>query len=314
MQFLTINLCFMANPLHPTPQTRFRYLPVNVSMQRWGFYVFNVGYSRIPPGCVYPPAAHPQDHRLSWQHGRTLHSPALVYITRGGGVFESRSCGRIEVRAGDLMTLFPGEWHRYRPDPATGWDEYWIEFDGVCARRFLKRKEFTPGSPVLNVGVDDAVVQLFSEMVEMAFQEQYGLEYLLSAAAMRILALVLAACGGRKYQGNDTERIINRAKEQLLKDVTCNVDLPALASDLSVSYTWLRRMFRDYTGFSPRQFQLHHRLRKASLALANTQMPVGQIAAESGFESVYYFSQFFKKKMGLSPAAFRKSARLPLGS
>jgi hypothetical protein len=24
--------------------------------------------------------------------------------------------------------LFPGEWHRYSPDPATGWDEHWVAF------------------------------------------------------------------------------------------------------------------------------------------------------------------------------------------
>jgi len=31
------------------------------------------------------------------------------------------------------MLLFPGEWHRYRPRRAVGWDECWISFRGPIA-------------------------------------------------------------------------------------------------------------------------------------------------------------------------------------
>jgi len=31
---------------------------------------------------------------------------------------------------GDIIFLFPGEWHSYQPSKNKGWDEYWIGFKG----------------------------------------------------------------------------------------------------------------------------------------------------------------------------------------
>jgi hypothetical protein len=88
------------------------------------------------------------DHIFSWEGGRTLDSFTLVYITRGGGIFESRSGGKHPINEGDLFIVHPGEWHRYKPAPATGWDEYWVEFDGEQARRIMRNEEFSIEKPV----------------------------------------------------------------------------------------------------------------------------------------------------------------------
>jgi quercetin dioxygenase-like cupin family protein len=54
----------------------------------------------------------------------------LLAITRGCGVLETASCPHMEIRAGDIFILFPNQWHRFRPDTATGWDENFVGFDG----------------------------------------------------------------------------------------------------------------------------------------------------------------------------------------
>ena len=51
-------------------------------------------------------------------------------------MFESEvspKCHRIED--GAVMTLFPGVWHRYAPDPKTGGVEQWIECCGPAFDR-----------------------------------------------------------------------------------------------------------------------------------------------------------------------------------
>lgn len=35
------------------------------------------------------------------------------------------------MKAGTVISLFPGEWHSYHPDDETGWDEYWVGFKGA---------------------------------------------------------------------------------------------------------------------------------------------------------------------------------------
>jgi AraC-like DNA-binding protein len=303
-----------------TPPTRrrrraaesfFRYLPVSESSREWGFYVFNVGYSRVPPGSPYPCSRHPADHYFTWHKGRTLHSMAFVYITRGQGEFESLPSGRLPIREGSLIVLFPGVWHRYVPDRRTGWDEHWMEFDGDCARRFFQRKEFRPEKPILEVGFNRPLLDLFALLAETSREESYGFEYLLAGFGLQIVANVLVAVGGRKFDGGQAEPTIARAKGMLLGNLADNVDLPAMAQELGVSYTWFRRAFKEYTGFSPRQFQLHHRLQRACEMLTSSATPVGEIAQLLGFESVYYFSQLFKKKLGCSPLKFRRAAAAP---
>ena len=64
------------------------YLPQSPEAEQWGLFVLDAGYTVIPPNSPYPPGPHPDDH-MSVTSGRTLDTFTLVYITRGGGTFES---------------------------------------------------------------------------------------------------------------------------------------------------------------------------------------------------------------------------------
>ncbi len=290
-------------------ETFFRYLPVSDPLKAWGIYATSVGYSRIPAHADYPPALHPADHHFTWLRGPVLSSTSFVYITRGRGVLESAASGRQEVREGDLFVVFPEVWHRYRPDPDTGWDEYWVEFDGPCARRFTDRKELQPAKPVLPLGLDDRFLELFQEMVACVGDERYGAEYTLAALTVQLIAQVLVAVGRCRFEAGDAERLVAAAKCAFLDNLATNVDLAGLARQLGVSYSWFRRTFKDYTGFSPRQFQLHHRLHRAARMLASGTSPIGEIATRVGFPSNHYFSELFKRRMGCSPQAYRNNHR-----
>ncbi len=286
-------------------ETFFRYLPASEGLREWGLYVASVGYSRIPQGHPYPPTQHPAGHHFTWVKGRVLAAPTLVYITRGQGVLESSASGSLKVQEGNLFVLFPGIWHRFSPDEATGWDEHWVEFDGDCAQRFLTQKDLRPSAPVLDVGLDDQLVELFGAMIDCVGQEAYGFEYRLAGLALQVLALAIAAQGRRRFASDAVGAVVSRAKCILVERLTTNVDLPALARDLKVSYTWFRKVFKEYTGFSPRQFQIQHRIHRASQLLTDTTLPVGVIARRLGFQTVYYFSELFKRRMGCSPQSYR---------
>ena len=97
----------------------FRYQPVGPEARAWGIHVLDAGYTLVPPGSPYPPYRHPDDHHFTWEAGRVLDAYTFVHLTRGGGAFESGPSGPRRVQAGDLFIVFPGVWHRYRPDPWT---------------------------------------------------------------------------------------------------------------------------------------------------------------------------------------------------
>ena len=47
----------------------------------------------------------------------------------------------------------------------------------------------------------------------------------------------------------------------------------------------------------------------AQRLLAETSMPIGEVAAQSGFQDMFYFSRRFRLESGLSPTQYRKRYR-----
>jgi len=288
----------------------FCYLPPAPGAQDWGLHVLDAGYTLIPPGSPYPPQKHPDDHMFSWEEGRVLESFTLVYITCGGGRFESERGGSHAIRSGDLFILFPGERHRYRPDPQTGWDEYWVEFDGEWAKRIMTRTGFSPNKPVVTAGDDSEILRLFIEINEATQSQPPGFEPLIATQTAQIIARTLAHLRHGTPVERETEHFVRQARMYLLQNAERPIDFEALARSLGVSYSVFRRRFRERTGLPPGQYQIQIRLKKARLLLRNSTLSVAEIAERTGFESAQHFTRLFKKKTGRPPAAFRRQSRV----
>ena len=306
-------ICFLhiLSLMDPTNNAWFCYLPKSLDAEAWGLFVLDAGYTMIPPNSPYPPVEHPDAHMFSWESGRTLESFTLVYITRGGGVFESSSGGRQAIREGDLFIIHPGEWHRHQPDPVTGWDEYWVEFDGEQARRIMRQKEFSPASPVHTIGADEQILRLFLEIAESTQTQAPGFEQIIATQASQVVARLVAHLRYSSPEAQRIETIIRRARLHILKNASQAIDTHSLARELGISYSALRHNFKQLTGLPPGQYQIQIRLNKARRLLRNSTLSIQEIAERLGFESIYYFSRLFKKKTGLAPLAYRRKVPPP---
>src|SRR5688572_10682324 len=140
----------------------YKYLPVSEEDEKWGLSVLNTGCTRIGPGTVYPYATHPAHHYFNWSKPRVLQEYQVIYITKGTGIFNSKTAGNQSVQEGSIILLFPGERHRYKPDEKTGWDEYWVGFNGPIVHNLLSKKFFTPAQPILHIGYHEQLLNLFT--------------------------------------------------------------------------------------------------------------------------------------------------------
>lgn len=80
-----------------------------------------------------------------------------------------------------------------------------------------------------------------------------------------------------------------------------------LCRHVGMSRTSLYMKMKNLIDLSPQDFIIHTRLKEARRMLAETDETVKGIAYDCGFSNPKYFSTSFKKKYGVSPAAFRKS-------
>ena len=82
--------------------------------------------------------------------------------------------------------------------------------------------------------------------------------------------------------------------------------LEQLAARLGVSDRHVRRIFESQFGVSPVQYLQTRRLLTAKQLLADTDLPVTQVALISGFSSVRRFNAAFAQHYGLNPTQLRR--------
>jgi AraC-like DNA-binding protein len=282
-----------------------RYLPTEPDDLEWGLHVIDAGCMDIRPGQPYPPEGmHPEAYMFTWERGRRLNEYQLVYITRGEGELEMRGSGSIHVDEGMAFLLFPGQWHRYRPNPFTGWSEYWIGFDGEVAQRIVPRF-FDPRQPVLAAGQDEELLHLFRSVHDLMRSSPPGYRQMMSANTLAALARARGLALRSDTAPDAHEQKIQKARQHLLEHATRDVDLNVLAESLGYSYSRFRSVFKEKTGIPPGQYQLQIRLNLACDLLTNDTRSIGEIADHLGFTSLYYFSRLFKQKLHLTPSAYR---------
>lgn len=102
---------------------------------------------------------------------------------------------------------------------------------------------------------------------------------------------------------------INNARMMMREGIEHNTKPIQIAKSLNISYSWFRRVFKQYTGFSPAQYQLEIKIQKAKELLTSTNMPIKEISFELNFESVSYFVTFFKSKAGITPSEYRNKIK-----
>jgi len=284
----------------------FKYFPVSEEEENWGIYIENIGVSEVLKGEQYPLTGHPVSHYFTWDKGRYLSSYQVLLIAEGQGVFESKNTGVISLQPGSMILLYPNEWHRYRPLEKTGWREYWIGFNGDVGKKIADSSPFKETNPVIHIKDFEEIQGLFDDAVSNAVEEMPGFQQI-------VTGLLLQVFGNVHYQVKHKSRLnksfmkqINLARELMQNTVNESMDVTEIAKKLNVSYAMFRKKFKQFTGLSPKDYQVQLKLKRAKALLMGSDLPISVIAAETGYESIYHFSKVFKEKTGYSPSQYRQ--------
>ncbi len=283
----------------------FKYLIVNEQDKQFGLWVNTVGFQSIQKGIRYPLTEHPSSYFFNAAKGRILREYQLLYITKGEGYFESETTKRVKVEKGTLIMLYPGQWHTYSPNLSTGWNEYYIGFEGPIIDNLINNSFFTKETQILTVGFHENLVNLFTRTIETAKDDKIASQQYIAGVVLHILGKVLSISKNSLYENSETYQKIERAKIIMHENIYKEIDPEQIAEKLNISYSWFRKIFKAYTGYAPAQYFQELKINKAKHMLTETTQSVKEIAYQLNYNSTEHFFSIFKRKTKFTPTEYR---------
>ncbi|MDC5839222.1 helix-turn-helix domain-containing protein [Vibrio europaeus] len=106
------------------------------------------------------------------------------------------------------------------------------------------------------------------------------------------------------------EVTFQRAVKLIEQGALHHASLVELSERLGISDRYLRKLFNQYLGMSPKQYALYYQLMFAKQLLHTSHLSITDVALASGFNSVRRFNDAFKQVMKSPPSQVRKSSSI----
>jgi AraC-like DNA-binding protein len=108
---------------------------------------------------------------------------------------------------------------------------------------------------------------------------------------------------------NPSKNHFERALEYIHENYKREIDINSVAEYAGVSYSHLRKIFRDEAGENIVNYINNLRINESKRLLCSTDQTIREISAALGYNSDQSFVRFFKKYEGITPGEFRYSGK-----
>ena len=223
----------------------------------------------------------------------------IMYMIKGSLSLVTSS-GDYTVSENEVAIVDTRNYHIYAANCHS--EMYWIGFDGWISDRMVTEicrygNVFIPGTP-------SHTLDPLREILH-AFHEQIPLDEEVISAYIHLILSDLLQCARMKSSKKDV--MILKAAQYIQMHYSEQITLDQLADMACLNPSYFSTKFKKIMGMSPKEYILNTRMRAAKILLQDTNQTVQQVAANTGFQYDAYFSNYFRRKMGLTPGEWRKS-------
>ena len=250
------------------------------------------------------------------------HATLEINVCVSGVLKTSTQRGEYIVREGDAVLVNANVLHRneaYEGAPGVRVQTHMFDRSLVAAAELPQRRYVAPvvectlldALPLFRKNAEHrAVLEALDRAFEAAGEEKDGYELeicgLLNRAWQGVYALALPVIGARqplpRMETARLKQMLGFIREHYAEDIS-----PAdVAASAGVCERECFRCFRQELGTTPLATLTDFRLRKAAELLRETDRSVSDIAAACGFATSSYFGKVFRRRMNLSPLAYRR--------
>lgn len=236
------------------------------------------------------------------------HDEYTIGVTTGGCEIIDYRGGLIRSGPGSIVVLAPGEMHTGGPADASGgyayralYAETGLLTDGTLGGSLPHFREAVLDDPELAAALRVTHTELSARPDPLETESR--LPWLLTALARRHSTARAAA---DTLPG--TGLIARTVRDRLADELTAPPSLAALAADLNLSRYQLLRAFRTTMGIPPYAWLAQYRVGRARRLLESGLRPA-EVAALVGFADQAHLTRWFRRVLGVTPAAYRNSVQ-----
>jgi len=255
------------------------------------------------------------------EHSHSKTSYELHYIPQGQGTLVANG-QRYSLTPKMLFMTGPGIAHEQITNPDDPMAEYCICFEltggnAAPAKRTAKEHDFAHIAEMLIhtpfwIGQDTQNMQpLFHQLAHETSERLIGYVSMVTVIIEQIIIALI-----RNYSSNqpshrpiqlktlDDNRLV--IIENCFLNEYATITLHALADKLGLSIRQTERTLKSRYGMTFSEKRLHARMSAAAYYLTTTALPVGAVADRTGFATLEYFCQSFKKHFKMTPGQYRE--------
>lgn len=239
--------------------------------------------------------------------GPAVHNHYLLhYIVEGKGLFSIGSDRHFPLQAGSAFLICPKCITTYVADKTEPWTYIWIEFDGLKVPSFLSHAGLGMKQPVYTPSSDAGSQELEKLMSNMLSYHDNSL-CLLGNLYFILEALIRTSSGKKPPKtGNLQEFYVHEAMMYIERHYNQDISVAQLAGWCNLERSYFGKIFKDTVLVTPQEYIIRYRMNMACDMLKNTDLSIGTISAQVGYENQLHFSRAFKKVMGISPREWKK--------
>lgn len=161
----------------------------------------------------------------------------------------------------------------------------------------------------LHLSVNDflAVTEMLDEMLDEYESKREGYRSAFKADFLKLCITLSRLYSFDNIPERDSALNIAKAMAYIESNFTENITVSYLAKLSNYSERQFIRVFKETYNCRCTDYITRLRIKKARGLLKNSDISVSQVAVQSGFDDINYFSRVFKKYRGMTPTEYRKS-------
>lgn len=242
----------------------------------------------------------------------------IVYVSSGKLYIKSDKYSGL-LKKGEIIIHYPNEEHSLSCEENSAPTVIIIGFNCVCKElesfalspKKLSTQEIKSLAEVIKEGRNVFAPPYDVPTYDMKKKTNiiYGSEQMLQNVLECFLLELLRKKNSKKdnYSNNTNNSLkINEISNYLSENITEKITIDELAFLFNTNRSTLCKEFKKSVGKTINEYIKDKKIKKAEFLLKNTSKSITIIAEELGFESIHYFTKFFKKNTGKSPKYFKK--------